>query len=175
MHEWRQAFVEGVRSGSAASALSTLALIALAKHQTGHAAAATNATSQWLWGERALHQDDPSWKHTATGLLIHHAASIFWATLHARASARAQQTRWGKRPWMEGALVAATSCFADYQLTPKRLQPGFEQRLTRGALLLVYIAFGVGIALATGGASPGRRNDTGGSRRRARRPSRIRD
>jgi hypothetical protein len=171
MHEWRQAFREGVRSGSAASALSTLALMALSRRQAGHMAAATNATSQWVWGDRALHQDDISWQHTVPGLLIHHAASIFWATLHARASASAQQTSWGKRPWVEGALVAATSCFADYQLTPKRLQPGFEQRLTRGALLLVYIAFGAGIALASGGLSRGEsrtpRRPPGRSLRRA--------
>lgn len=42
--------------------------------------------------------------------------------------------------------TTALACFTDYQLTPPRLRPGFEQRLSRRSLLLVYGAFGIGLA-----------------------------
>ncbi|MFY3138329.1 hypothetical protein ACOTFF_14160 [Achromobacter xylosoxidans] len=148
MHEWRRALVEGIGRGAVASGLSTLALIALAHRQTGRPAAATNATSQWIWGEPALRADAPSWRHTVPGYLIHHAASVFWAVLHARARRSAPLRDTVVPAWAEGAAVAAVACFADYVLTPRRFRPGFEHRLSRGALLVVYAAFGLGIALA---------------------------
>ncbi len=38
-------------------------------------------------------------------------------------------------------------CFADYQLTPRRFQPGYEAHLSKPSLAVVYGAFGVGLAL----------------------------
>ena len=42
--------------------------------------------------------------------------------------------------------ASAVACFTDYQLTPKRLRPGYEERLSRPSLALVYGAFGLGLA-----------------------------
>ena len=44
------------------------------------------------------------------------------------------------------AAASAVACFTDYQLTPKRLPPGYEKRLSRPALALVYGTFAVGLA-----------------------------
>jgi len=149
MAEWRKAIHEGVRSGTAASVLSTVVLVAAGRLQSRHAAAPTNATSQWIWGAEALHASAPSWRHTATGYAIHHGAAIFWATLYARASAGSPRAATPAGALAGGLAAAAVACFADYRLTPRRFTPGFEHRLSRGAMAWVYVAFGVGIAVAS--------------------------
>jgi hypothetical protein len=42
--------------------------------------------------------------------------------------------------------TSAIACFADYQLTPERLHPGYEKRLSTPSLALVYGVFGLGLA-----------------------------
>ncbi len=72
--------------------------------------------------------------------------STFWATGHA--AVRPADSAADARAAMAGGLTtSALACFVDYRLTPHRLQPGFEQRLSRPALAGVYLAFGVGIAV----------------------------
>jgi hypothetical protein len=41
--------------------------------------------------------------------------------------------------------VTAGAYVVDYHLVPKRLTPGFEERLSPGALALVYAALGVSL------------------------------
>jgi hypothetical protein len=41
------------------------------------------------------------------------------------------------------------ACFVDYRMTPERLTPGFEHRLSSRALLGVYACFAVGLALGS--------------------------
>jgi hypothetical protein len=43
--------------------------------------------------------------------------------------------------------ASAVACFADYQLTPDRFKPGYENHLSRPSLAVVYGAFGVGLAI----------------------------
>jgi hypothetical protein len=152
---WRAAVREGLVSGTAASIASAAALALAGRREAGAAAAPTNATSQWIWGDRALSEDRPTLRHTATGYLIHHGASLFWAVLHARAwNGRAQRLRPG--PALAGAAAAsAVACFVDFKMTPHRLTPGFEHRLSRGALGVVYGCFALG--LAAGSVWMGRR------------------
>jgi hypothetical protein len=148
MPTWKQAFREGAVSGSLAS-LCSAAYLAWAGHRFGEPAAPVNAVSHWFFGERSLHQDKPSLRYTLTGYLTHHAAAIFWGVLHAKA--------WGARerakaplPAAAGAVTAAgVACFVDYQLTPKRLTPGFEHRLGRPQMANVYGFFALGLALGT--------------------------
>jgi hypothetical protein len=47
----------------------------------------------------------------------------------------------------QAAAVSALAFFVDYQLTPERLQPGFDKRLSRPSMAMVYAAFGLGLAL----------------------------
>lgn len=148
MTTWKQALREGLVSGSLASILSGAYLV-LAGGRRSEPAAPLNAVSHWIFGDRALREDEPRPLYTATGYLIHHAASIFWGTLHAKA--------WGAReeakkplPAAAGAIAAASvASFVDYQLTPKRLTPGFEHRLGRPEMVNVYACFALGLAIGS--------------------------
>lgn len=146
MKTWMEAMRDGWRSGTAASLLSTAALALRGKRETGTAFAPTNAVSHWLWGQRAVRQDRPSARYTVPGYLIHHASSVMWAVLYEKWFGRRRAR--GVAPVLgSAAAVSALACFVDYKLTPQRLHPGFEQRLSSGSLLLVYAAFGLGLAL----------------------------
>ncbi|WP_144641238.1 hypothetical protein [Bordetella genomosp. 13] len=146
---WRDALREGLISGAAASVLSTLVLMRQGRTQAGSWAAPTNATSHWIWGDPALRADEVSWRHTFNGYAIHHAAAFFWATLHARSTATLSPRRDAAAIAAAGMATAAVACVADYTLTPRRLTPGFEHRLSTGAMAMAYGAFGLGIALAS--------------------------
>jgi hypothetical protein len=148
MTTWKQALREGAVSGSLASIFSA-AYLALAGQRRGEPAAPLNAVSHWFFGNRALRKDEPSRLYTATGYLTHHGASIFWGVLHAKA--------WGARPEAKqplpaiaGAVAAAgVASFVDYQLTPKRLTPGFEHRLGEPEMVNVYACFAIGLAIGS--------------------------
>jgi hypothetical protein len=148
MTTWKEALREGAVTGSIASLLSS-AWLAWAGHRRGHAAAPVNAISHWFFGDRALRRDEPGLLYTVGGYLTHHCASIFWGTLHAKA--------WGAKPEHKQVLPAIAgaaaasgiACFVDYQLTPKRLTPGFEHRLAKPELANVYVCFAVGLAIGT--------------------------
>ena len=143
---WKQAVNRGVLSGTCASILSTLALAARGRGESGSALAPINAVSHWYWGDRALRVDRPSFKYTVPGYLTHHATSIFWAVLFEKTFGGALRGR-PARTAAASAATAAVACFVDYQLTPKRLTPGFEHRLSKASLFLVYATFAVGLAV----------------------------
>ena len=89
----------------------------------------------------------PTLRHTVPGYLIHHGSAMFWSVLFERLCGRLLDR---KKPAMTLGMATAASavaCFADYQLTPKRFQPGYEAHLSRPSLAVVYGAFGVGLAL----------------------------
>jgi hypothetical protein len=145
MTTWKDAFREGLVSGSLAALLSA-GYLAVAGWRRGHPAAPMNAVSHWFFGERALREDDASLAYTAGGYATHHAAAVFWGVLYAKA--------WGARPEAKKPLAAAAGAvaaagvasFVDYQLTPKRLTPGFEHRLARPEMTTVYAFFALGLA-----------------------------
>jgi hypothetical protein len=143
---WKQALRRGVVSGSIASIASGTALAACGKRELDDPAAPLNGPSQWLWGERAACADGFSLRHTLAGYAVHHAMSIFWAVLYEKFRRRPLPSAAATLP----AIATSTgACVVDYCLTPKRLTPGFEKRLSRGALLLVYAAFAAGLAVST--------------------------
>ena len=127
----------GALSGSLASLLSAAALALCGRRETGSVFAAVNAVSHWLWGDQAARRDDASLRHTLVGYVIHHCSAMFWGVLFERYAARILDQR---------RVASTVACFTDYQLTPHRLQPGYEMRLSRPSLLLVYGAFGIGLA-----------------------------
>jgi hypothetical protein len=149
-HLWRTALKRGVISGSMASLASAIALAMLGKAEIDNPVAPINGPSQWIWGRFAPYRNRFTARHTVIGYLIHHAASVFWASLYERwrganscvndsASVVAQQA----------AAISAVALFVDYRLTPKRLTPGFEKRLSRRSLFAVYAAFALGLAIGT--------------------------
>jgi hypothetical protein len=144
---WKQALREGAITGSLASILSTAVLAIAGARQNRSAVAPINAASHWIWGDESLHEDGATLRHTLLGYLTQHAASIFWAALYSRL--------YGHRPeakqWPQALAGAATTCVVagvvDYVVVPKRLTPGYEHRLSTGAMVAVYSALAAGFAL----------------------------
>jgi hypothetical protein len=149
MASWKQSLRDGALAGSLASVLSAAALLAAGQRRLRRPAAPVNAISHWAWGDAALHVDRPTVRHTVLGYLIHHAASIFWSTLHVRTWGRPSPQRDVKTVAVQAAATAAVACCVDYKLTPRRFTPGFEHRLTKPQLALVYAMFAVGLALGS--------------------------
>lgn len=143
MPSWPEAFKRGLISGSVASVSSTLVLALLGRQRSGSASAPTNATSHWIWGDRAGRVEGVDGRHTGLGYLIHHASAVFWAVLYERyRSTPAPKLR----TLRDATATAALASFVDYRLTPRRLTPGFEMRLPRRDLTLVYGSFALGLA-----------------------------
>lgn len=147
MDKWKTALQRGLVSGATSSVLSTAALAALGKGTSNTMFGPTNAISHWIWGDSAVHHDEPSVKYTLPGYLIHHASATFWAVLFERACASALDKRDTARTIELATAASAVACFTDYQLTPGRLRPGYEKRLSKPSLTVVYGAFGLGLAV----------------------------
>jgi hypothetical protein len=145
----KKLLVDGIVIGSAASILSSCALILLGRRENGSAFAPTNAISHWLWRDRAFRKNGFSLRYTVAGYLIHHAMSIFWGTIHACVHVRSKTAETPAAALAGGMTTSAVACFVDYQLTPRRLTPGFEERLSKPAMTGVYLAFGAGLAIAS--------------------------
>lgn len=144
-------------SGATSSVLSTVAMALVGKRETGSAYAPTNAVSHYVHGDKAGFRDRFSLRYTVPGYLIHHASATFWSFVFERIMGGVLDR---KNPAGTLAAAAATSAFAaftDYRLTPRPLQPGYEQRLSRKALGVVYAGFAIGMAI---GAVMARRKDT---------------
>jgi hypothetical protein len=134
-------------SGSAASAASLLALIVAGRRENNDASAPTNAVSHWVWGSPATRKDGLSVRHTLVGYAIHHLASVFWAIFYEKWFGREDTRKTTAQALGEQAAVAALACFVDFRLTPERLTPGFEKRLSKKSLFAVYVAFGLGLGV----------------------------
>lgn len=145
--DWTNSLKRGLVGGSVASVLSTAALAALGKREAGSPFAPTNAISHWFYGDKAALQDQPSVKYTLTGYAIHHGSSLFWAVLFERLAGKLLDRKQPLTTLEVGAAAAAVACFVDYKMTPERLHPGYEKRLSKPSLAVVYGAFGVGLAL----------------------------
>ncbi len=144
---WREAFDRALVSGSTASLLSAVALAACGKIECGTPFGPQNGPSQWVWGERAAYRRDASLRHTAVGYGIHHMSSLLWATLHEKHVARLVRDKPFAAKLAAAGLTALVANVVDFQLTPRRLKPGFEKQLSRKSLFAVYAAFALGLAL----------------------------
>jgi len=147
MTTWNTALRHGLVGGAASSLLSTAAMTLLGHRDAGSAWAPTNAISHWIWGDQAFQRHAPSARHTVTGYLIHHACSTFWAVTFERLCGHLLDRKQPPLTLGVAGAASAVACFADYHCTPKRLEPGYEQHLSRSSLAVVYGAFGLGLAL----------------------------
>lgn len=145
--EWTDALRRALASGSAASALSGVALSVCSALEERAPAGGLNGPSQWIWGEAEAYTRAATWKHTGVGYAIHHLTSIFWATLYERAFGRKRKS--AARHCLEAAATAATAYIVDYHFTPSRFRPGFKKHLSPRSIAFVYAAFAAGMAAAT--------------------------
>ncbi|MCK0508324.1 hypothetical protein [Aromatoleum anaerobium] len=147
MTDWLRVLRRALVSGSGAGLVSLVALACGGQRDCRSVFAPVNAVSHWIWRGAALRQQRPSLRYTLPGAGIHHAMSILWALLFEERIAHAG-SRLGAWRTMATALgVSATACFVDLRLTPERLTPGFERRLSPESLSAVYLAFALGLAL----------------------------
>jgi hypothetical protein len=147
MNSWKIALREGAVAGTLASLLSTVVLATAGRRQAGSAVAPTNAVSHWLWGEESLREQQPTLRHTLLGYLTHHLASVFWATLYSRLYGHRDAAKTVPQAIAGGLATSAVACVVDYQMVPKRLTPGFEHRLSTGAMVATYGALAAGLAI----------------------------
>jgi len=124
----------------------TVAASIASRRQTGTYPAAINATSHFLWGDKAAAHDDYSLQYTATGFVTNHAASVFWAFFYEALAPRRRKAQ-PAEALVRGAAVSAAAYLVDYHLVPRRLTPGFELRLPRHALVPIYAALALGLSL----------------------------
>jgi hypothetical protein len=115
--------------------------------EAGRSAAALNATSHIVWGERAFRENDADFKHTLLGGLLNAGAMLCWSAAY-QLLPRANST-WVKT--VKAAAVTASAYITDYHLVPKRLTPGFEERLSAKALTLVYASLFFGLLVGDRG------------------------
>jgi hypothetical protein len=153
MTRWKQTTRQALVSGAAASVLSAAALAAMGRIENGDAAGPVNGPSQWVHGRWAAYMRGASLRHTLVGYLVHHAMSTGWALLHERVFGRKKHRQTVAQRIALGAITAAAANIVDYQLTPKRLRPGFEVQLSRKALFVVYAAFAIGLTVSVVAAS----------------------
>lgn len=137
---FRRALFSGTLAAAAISLVASLATRRLA----GSSAAALNATSHIVWGDRAALENAVSMKYTGVGAAANHGAAIFWALCYELLAARTPRTR--AQALLNGTLVSAAAYVTDYHLVPRRLSPGFELRLPGAALAGVYATLAVGLA-----------------------------
>jgi hypothetical protein len=147
MDQWKTALQRGLIGGATSSLLSTVALAALGKREAGSAYAPTNAVSHWIYGDKAARHSGPAARYTLPGYLIHHGSATFWAVIFERLCGGLLDRKNPAITLGVGTAASAVACFADYQLTPRRLRPGYEKHLSRPSLAVVYGSFGVGLAL----------------------------
>lgn len=118
----------------------TAAATLLSKLQTRRSAAALNATSHIVWGKRAFRVDTPDVQHTLVGALLNAGAMAAWSAVYELLP----EPRSAAGRLLKAAGVTAASYVTDYHVVPKRLTPGFEERLSPVALAAVYVALGAG-------------------------------
>jgi hypothetical protein len=130
-------FVERVLvAGTLAGTAAAIAVSIAGRRQAGTYAAPLNATSHIVWGEAAARRNLPSVKYTAVGTLLHYGAAMLWAGVYEALPGRAP---------LRAAATAASAYVVDYHVVPRRLTPGFEMRVSPGALTLVYGALALGL------------------------------
>jgi len=147
MIDWKQTLREGLLAGTLAGLFSAVALLVTGKRETGSAVAPVNAESQWLWGDESLREDRPTLRHTLTGFVTHQLSTVFWATLWSLVRGNRQAVRGVPQALLGGIATSAAAAAIDYTLVPKRFTPGFENRLSTGAMVGVFAAIAAGIAV----------------------------
>lgn len=145
---WSQTIHDACISGTVASIASTICLSLIGKAELNKAAAPINGPSHWIWGRYALYEDRFSLRYTVVGYLIHHAASVFWALLHEKLRQRKARADTVAAVILPAVVTTTAAYIIDFHFTPKRFTPGFEHRLSKGGLLMVYASFALGLAAA---------------------------
>jgi hypothetical protein len=138
--------LDSLFTGAVASIATTAAVAGLGKAEDDNAIAPLNAVSHIAWGDEAFDQDEASAKYTATGLALNTAAVMSWAGVHECLAGEASDRGDLGTVLASGAAVSALAYVTDYYVVPKRLTPGFEERLNAKSMFGVYTVLALGLA-----------------------------
>jgi hypothetical protein len=128
----------------------TTAAVSLAGYlEDANAAAPLNAVSHIPFGEESFNEDEPTLKYTATGSALNVAAVASWAALYEFTFGRSARRGNIWAGVLGGPAVAGLAYVTDYYVVPKRLTPGFEQRLSAPSMFGVYALLGATLPLAS--------------------------
>ncbi|MBS1705837.1 MAG: hypothetical protein JST40_08180 [Armatimonadetes bacterium] len=155
MFLWATAFSNVLWMSLSAFLATTVALILFATFERKAAPQPINAISHIVFGESVLGLKNLSFKHTGIGLILNFAALFGWAILMEIILAT---TKVSTSDLMGNSIVAlvvtVVAFIVDFHVVPKRLTPGFENVISRGALLLVYLVLMLSLAGAAMMRSP---------------------
>ena len=128
------------------TAATTAAIAVCGATELRNAAAPLNAVSHIAWGDAAFQQNGTSARYTGLGTALNAAAMASWCVLH-HAIFRPDRRGPGLAGALaRGAVTASAAYVVDYYVVPKRLTPGFEERLTGRSMFAVYAALALGFA-----------------------------
>lgn len=149
MKTWQQALTASTLPGAIAG-IGTLATVALrGARDTGSALAPINATSHVIWGPAAGQVERPTLRHTLPGAVINLGSGLWWALVFQKLFGAATERRGLPAALLGGVATAGLAYLLDYRLLPRRLSPGWEQRITGRSLRLSLGVMGLAIGLAS--------------------------
>ena len=137
-------------TGAVATTATSGALAVLGKLENGKMFAPINAVSHIVWGKEAMRTNKFDVRHTLLGSILNGVAITGWAGMHELFMPRDRKPGLG-RSLLSGGAVSTVAYITDFHIVPKRLTPGFEERISRTGLLTVYAILAV--ALAAGSLS----------------------
>jgi hypothetical protein len=134
--------------GALAGVATTVGAALFGKAEGKGVAEVLNTTSHIVWGEEALDKKQLDVKHTLVGVGINLAAVTGWAFVNELLMGRKKERTLPKAI----ATATATTAIAyavDYHMIPKRLTPGFEEKLSGKALTGIYVVLAAALVVGT--------------------------
>jgi hypothetical protein len=142
--EWQETLQNAIVAGSIVCGATLAAVAFRGRADSGSAVAPINATSHVIYGPEAATADLPDVRHTVPGFAINAAACVFWATIYEELFGRAARRHPGMA-LIGGPAVAALAYLVDYHLVPKRLTPGWEERVSGRSLAVIFGAMALSL------------------------------
>lgn len=147
MKSWQQALKDGIVPGIVAD-VATMAVVAwLGRRDSGSAIAPINASSHALRGEEAADVERPTLRETLPGLVINAGAGLWWSAVFEKLFGEQTDRNGLPAALAGGATTAALAYLLDYRTLPKRLTPGWEERISGRSLFTALAVMGAGIAI----------------------------
>lgn len=132
---------------AALSSLTTVALASTLGRLSGRSPAEPmNAVGSHVAGQHASYRTSFSLQSTLPGVLINLGGCLFWSNVM-EWWVRQQPLAGSRDALRRGAVAAALAYLVDYHGIPRRLRPGYERKLSRAQLLLVYSSLALALPL----------------------------
>ena len=132
---------------SAAALAVFIAVTVMGRRDSGSAVAPINASSHVLWGDEAASVEKVTLKHTLPGAAINLGAAFWWAVVFRKLFGQSVDHRGAAAAMAGGVATAGLAYAVDYHLLPRRLTPGWEQRISSRSLAMSLAAMGIGLGL----------------------------